>query len=483
MSASDSLLAYRNAGERGLNFFEDDPAFRRALEECLPAAGRERAFSRLSAFGALCGGELGRLIEEAHRPENRPRLRRFDAVGNRVEAVDYCLAQRQARVALARAVYGEAADGLTVLALSYLANQNGEGGITCPLAMTDGLIRLLQACGTERQRSRWLPVLRSCDPETALPAGQYVTERQGGSNVSANETLARPLADGSWSLTGLKWFCSNPGEVWATTARLEGTSTIALFLMPRRLEDGALNAHRVLRLKEIAGTRGKATAEVEYLGARAELLGRPAQGLALLVRRLLWVSRVHVVAAALGFWKRALREAELFAREREAFGRPIAAVPSVARELSRLREGQERGLRAYFRAMALDERGDPAGRALVPLLKTELSRRASDAVRRSQLVVGGHGILEDFSILPRLAEDAVVNEIWEGTHPILAEHAAKALRRPAVLEAVLAALPPGPAAGEIRRRCAANRAMSDDERGLDSQELCSLVYDAFCGVN
>jgi putative acyl-CoA dehydrogenase len=141
--------------------------------------------------------------------------------------------------------------------------QNGEGGVTCPLAMTDGLIGLLDQHGSPEQRNRWLPLLRDPNVPTPLTAGQFVTERQGGSNVSENETVARPMPDGSWRLTGLKWFCSNPGELWVTTAKPEGSQRVAIFLVPRRLADGGLNECHILRLKDITGTRGKATAEVE----------------------------------------------------------------------------------------------------------------------------------------------------------------------------------------------------------------------------
>lgn len=474
MSAADALLSYQ--GARGRNFFEEDAALKRALE------AERQDFPRLSAFGALCGGELGRLIEAAHAPRRLPTLRSFDAAGNRIEGVDYCVEQKTARSLMAKAVFEPRPAGfMTRIALSYLANQNGEGGITCPLAMTDGLIQLLEERGTDEQKRRCLPMLRSVDGETALPGGQFVTERQGGSNVAANETTARPLPGGDWALTGLKWFCSNPSEVWATTAKLEGSQTVGLFLVCRRLPDGSLNDQHILRLKEISGTRGKATAEVEYRGTRAELIGRPGQGLVLLARRLLWVSRIHVAAAALGYMRRASWEAELFAQARQAYGRAIARIPYVARELEEMRRERSACLTAFFRAMRLVESGDAAQDVLVPLLKLELSGRATAMVRRARLVIGGHAALEDFTILPRLAEDALVNEIWEGTHPILGEHAAKALRRPASMRAFLAALPEGAESlkAELSARVEKSRTMSEEERSLDNLELCAFAFRAF----
>jgi putative acyl-CoA dehydrogenase len=94
--------------------------------------------------------------------------------------------------------------------------------------MTDGLIQLLESHGTAEQKRRWLAVSRDPAAYPPFTAGQFVTERQGGSNVSENETIAEPAADGAWRLTGLKWFCSNPGEVWVTTAKLKGSDTVGL---------------------------------------------------------------------------------------------------------------------------------------------------------------------------------------------------------------------------------------------------------------
>ncbi|NNN06599.1 MAG: acyl-CoA dehydrogenase [Elusimicrobia bacterium] len=467
------------AGTRGLNVWSADAALRDAV---LPRLSGPAAEARMLGFGALVGGRLGALIETAHKPENLPRLADADVGGARVPAIAYCPEQIEARRLLARAVYGT--PGLCLverMTLAVLSNYAGEGGITCPLAMTEGLIGLLERRGTPAQKAL-LPRLRSDDAVWALTGGQFVTERQGGSNVSANETLARPNADGSYALTGVKWFCSNPGEAWVTTAKVEGTPYIGLFLALRRGADGRLNGHRVLRKKEIGGTRGKATVEVEYTAARAELIGKPREGLVLLVDEILSVSRLHVAGAALGFASRALLEAETFAAWRVAYGQKITDMPTVKARLDRMRR-ERRGMLAAFYAGVDAVAADAAdAEALVPLIKTEVSKRASYLVREAQLLIGGHGILDDFSPLNRLADDAVVNEIWEGTHPILAGHAAKALRRPRALGAFLARVSDASFAGELRARVEASRATPDDARALSDEGLVAFAYDALTGV-
>lgn len=466
------------AGTRGLNMWDADADLRDAV---LPRLTDRAAVARFKEFGGLVGGRLGALIETAHRPENLPRLVEKNVGGTKSAAIEYCPEQVEARRILARAVYGQGALPLIErMTLAALSNYAGEGGITCPLAMTEGLIGLLERRGTDAQKAL-LPKLRSDDADWAITGGQFVTERQGGSNVSANQTVAVRDAGGSWSLTGTKWFCSNPGEAWVTTAKVEGAETVGLFLMLRRRADGALNGHTILRKKEIGGTRGKATVEVEYTGARAEMIGKPREGLAILVDDILSVSRLHVAGAALGFASRALLEAETFAAWRVAYGRKIGEIPSVKERLIRMRRERLGMLTAFFAGVVAVAADAPEAEALVPMLKVELSKRSSFLVREAQLLIGGHGILDDFSPLNRLADDAVVNEIWEGTHPILCGHAAKALRRPRVLEAFTARAADKALAAEVRSRVAASRALSEDEKSLRDESLVGLAYDLASG--
>lgn len=455
------------AGTRGMDWWAADETLRHVASQQLS----EEAVARCAAFGAYAGRTLDPLVAKAHEAANLPKLVKGSVV--------YSKPQLAARSALAKAVYGSGEMGLTErMTRAVLANYSGEGGITCPLAMTDGLIGLLERRGTPEQK-KLLPKLRSDDPEWALTGGQYVTERQGGSNVAANETRAVALKDGAWSLKGLKWFCSNPGEAWVTTAKVGDSETVGLFLVRRRDGKGGLNGHRILRLKPIGGTRGKATVEVEYDGARAEMIGKPREGLAILVNEVLSVSRLHVAAAALGFAGRALLEAKTFAAWRSAYGKTLADIPSVRERLQSMSALHAGMTVAFYAGLDALEKDAPDAEALVPLLKTAVSRRASVLVREAQLLIGGHGILDDFSPLNRLADDALVNEIWEGTHPVLAGHAAKALRRPKVLEAFVdrASAQSGLKAGkEFVRLVDASREWDEDRRSLGDERIAEAAY-------
>lgn len=428
------------SGARGLNFFEEDRLVRRILEARLAPATRAKTLAALSRAGELCGGRLDELVAAAHEDSNRPRLERFDRWGARVERVAYCAEQLEAR----RLAFGlgclPPVGLLERMTKAYLLNQNGEGGITCPLAMTDGLLQLLEAHGTPEQKRRWLP--KAGDVETYPPfsAGQFVTERQGGSNVSENETVAEPGPDGHWRLTGLKWFCSNPGELWVTTAKPKGSEAVGLFLVPLHRPDGRVNECHLLRLKDLSATWGKATGEVEYRGAYAELIGRVTHGMALLLGVVLKASRVHVAAGSLGMMRRALVEARLWSSSRRVLGLAVESFSHARGTLERLEADWTAATLAYFEELGRLERGDPAADVLVPLAKIQVTRLASKAVHEARLLMAGAGTLRDFSILPRLSEDTLAQEIWEGTHPILAGHVLRALRKPASRKAFFAVL-------------------------------------------
>jgi putative acyl-CoA dehydrogenase len=295
-------------GARGRNYFKEDQLAQKLLKEILPESIRAETFERLEKFGELCGGKIASLVEAAHQDGKYAALKKYDRWGKRIDKVLYCPEQLEARRLALKAGVLPPTPLIERMTMAYLLNQNGEGGITCPLAMTDGLADLLEERGSDEQKQKYLPLLRDPATQTPLTGGQFVTEQQGGSNVSENETLAEEAPDGTWRLTGLKWFCSNPGELWVTTAKPKGSSHVGLFLVPRRLPGGELNEAHILRLKDLSGTRGKATAEVEYRGARAEMIGRPLQGISILLSSVLKTSRIHVAAASLGFIRRAYWE-------------------------------------------------------------------------------------------------------------------------------------------------------------------------------
>ncbi|MBX7057538.1 MAG: acyl-CoA dehydrogenase family protein [Leptospirales bacterium] len=467
-------------GVAGLNFYDSDPALRDLAEE--NAAGDAPYAAdlehHLSGYGALCGGILNDLAEAAHKEGKYGYVEQFDRAGNRIDRVVYCTEQLELR----RISYEYGICNLDFhpdwkhrfsmfhrMALAYLANLNGEAGFTCPLAMTDGMIRALKALGAEEQQQRYLQLVAARGSASHFMCGQYVTERVGGSNVAQNRTVAERRADGSWTLNGEKWFCSNPGDLWVTTARVNGGSTIGLFLVPRLKRNGELNGARILRKKDIIGSRGKITVEVVYEDCEAEELGRPAHGLANLIKYVIQTSRLHVAVSGAGISRRAFLEARAYSRAREAYGRKIKDFPSSQRTLAEMQCLHQAQTLLCFRNLNLAERGAASALALSPLLKYTGSALSTWLTHQAILLHGGNGILGDFSILPRLHNDSIINETWEGTHQIIAEHTHKAFQRSRVQAALAAELELMLTAAPASLDSAAQQARADFQR---AQAMC-----------
>ena len=159
-------------------------------------------------------------------------------------------------------------------ALTYLFVQ-AEFGLCCPISMTDSLARTLRKFGEPALVERFLPMLTSLDFDELHQGAMFMTEQGAGSDVGATTTQATLQADGSWQLTGDKWFCSNADAglamVLARSEDAPGLKGISLFLLPRELPDGTHNRYRILRLKDKLGTRSMASGEIRLEGAQAYL--------------------------------------------------------------------------------------------------------------------------------------------------------------------------------------------------------------------
>ena len=281
-------------GTLNKNFFEANNILWKALKPLIQNQSeiyKKDLYENLSKLGKLIGSKkIQELTENCHKEGKYGELVKYNKNGERIDEIRYSIEQKELRkifydfglINLDK--HPEWKHEFTLLhglSFAILLNMNGECGVTCPLTMTDGLIRGLKAIGTEKQKAKFLPLLTDLDSTSHFMAGQYVTERVGGSNVGANRTIATKVncANGGsdsgcgggdentkWLLNGEKWFCSNPGDVWVTTARLENekSSIIGLFLVSRFKENGDLNGCIITRKKDIIGSKGKLTVEVYY---------------------------------------------------------------------------------------------------------------------------------------------------------------------------------------------------------------------------
>ncbi len=413
-------------GIEGTDFFEQDKGLRVVLKDLLSDAEQAQIFPMLHECAKRVAGRWNDLASEASRHENLPKIVKFDRVGNPVERVDFGEYTRQLRREVAEfGLFTKAQSNLHKFAMIYYSAHNGEASLNCGVSCTDGLIRAIEAKGSEFLRDFYLPKLLSS--VTPFAGAQFVTERTGGSDVGATETYATPNDDGRWSITGDKWFCSNPDEYYLVAAKVDrqakGTTGIAVFVVPRVLPDGQLNAIAFERLKDKLGTRSLATAEMKFEGATAYAIGDTREGFKTLMNYIINVSRIHNAINACAFSHRAFLEARNYARQREAFGVTLADAPLIQNTLLTLLERNWRNRVLTFKLIALvDQNGltpdDPNQamwqRFLTNLAKYRTALTLVDSMREAMLILGGNGIVEDFTILPRLFRDAMIIETWEG---------------------------------------------------------------------
>ncbi len=259
-------------GIEGRDFFEADRGFQSLLEDLLPEEERVPVFNSLHHCARLVAGRWNELAREASKVEHRPKIVKFDRVGSPVERVDLGSLTRHLRREVAEfGVLTDVRSEVHKFALVYLLAHNGEASVNCGLSCTDGLIRAIEARGSKFLSETYLPLLLSVD--TPLAGAQFVTEQEGGSDIGAIEAEAKPNEDGTWSITGEKWFCSNPDEYFLVAARYTdtrpGTAAVAIFFAPRVLPDGELNRISFKRLKDKLGTQSLPTAEIDFNQATA----------------------------------------------------------------------------------------------------------------------------------------------------------------------------------------------------------------------
>jgi alkylation response protein AidB-like acyl-CoA dehydrogenase len=418
-------------GIEGTDFFEQDRGLQVLLADLLSEPTRDQVFASLHDCARLVAGRWNDLAREASRAENLPRIVKYDRRGREVEKVDFGPLTRQLRREVAEfGVLTRAESNVHRFALVYLLAHNGEASVNCGLSCTDGLIRAVEARGSDFLRETYLPLMRSV--ETPLAGAQFVTEQDGGSDVGAIETEATPNADGTWAITGEKWFCSNPDEYFLVAARPSGaaanTTGIAVFLVPRVLPDGRLNHISFRRLKNKLGTQSLPTAEIDFKGATGYAIGEAGEGFKTLMNYVINVSRIHNAANACGFLHRAFLEARNYARQRDAFGSALISYPLIQETLISLLEKLWRYRLLTFKLTALVDKHGLAPqdgsqgiwqRFLVNLAKYRTGATLTNSVREAILVMGGNGIIEDFTVLPRLLRDAMIIETWEGPHNTL----------------------------------------------------------------
>jgi putative acyl-CoA dehydrogenase len=427
----------------------------RALREAVTREGGAFAEAEIAAYGRICGDEIYRLGFDANR--DRPRLLTHDRFGHRVDQVAFHPAyHRIMQLGVEHGVSNfawrhadRAGAQVARAALTFLHHQ-AEAGTNCPLTMTAAGYPVLRR---EPALADWAakaiaPVYDPRDVPMAdkagITLGMGMTEKQGGSDVRSNSTVATPQDDGSYALVGHKWFFSAPMcDAFLVLARAPGGLTC--FLLPRWRADGRRNALFLQRLKDKVGNWSNASSEVEFAGAEAWRVGAEGKGVATIIE-MVALTRLDCAIGAAAEMRMALAQAVHHARHRVAFGRRLIEQPLMMNVLADLAIESEAATALVMRiARALDAAArDPAeaafARVATALGKYWLTKRAAPFVNEAQECLGGAGYVEE-SILARLYREAPLNSIWEGCGNIQCLDVLRALARdPGTREALFAEL-------------------------------------------
>lgn len=428
----------------GMNFYRADSSLQDLLRIHLPKALVDHIAPHLDRLGEMAGGRLDECarLADKHGPVLHPR----DRFGRDEQTIEYHPAYRE----LEQAAFGTF--GIHALshrkgimgwpevypitakhAFTFLFNQT-EFGMGCPINVTDGAAKLLSKFGDDALKAKYLDGLTQTDMSRLTQGGQFMTEKEGGSDVGTLTTTAVQEGD-HWRLYGEKWFCSNAdAKVCMLLARPEGagagTKGVGLFLMPRFLDDGTQNHYRIVRLKDKLGTRSMASGEIKLEGAIAYAVGKLDRGFVQMAE-MVNSSRLSNGVKSTALMRRAWHDAITVAKNRVVFGQRIIDMPLARRQLMKLMLATEQGLSmSFLTADALDraEAGSQDAAALLRILTPTLKFRATRDARKvcgdAMEVRGGIGYIEEFATA-RLLRDAHLGSIWEGTSNIVALDALK----------------------------------------------------------
>jgi putative acyl-CoA dehydrogenase len=442
------------------NVFETD----RPLVEAVQREGAGWARERIVAVGEYAGSERAQLLGRLAN-ENGPKLRTHDRYGNRVDEVEFHPAWHELMIKavgyeLHSSPWRDPRPGAHVArGAAFMCMSQAEAGIGCPISMTYSVIPALRT--QPELAAEWEPRFFSAeyDPANAPAAakagalaGMGMTEKQGGTDVRANTTVAHPVdgggPGGEYALSGHKWFMSAPQcDAFLVLAQADGG--ISCFLFPRWTPDGERNRFRLQRLKDKLGNRSNASSEIEFDSASAWLVGEEGAGVRTIIEMVNHTRLDCVIGGATGM-RAGVAQAIHHAAHRSVFGRELIEQPLMRNVLADLAVESEaatlsamRLARAYDEAIAGDEQAADLKRIANAVLKYWICKRAPMHAGEALECLGGNGYVEE-SGLPRLFRESPLNSIWEGSGNVQCLDVLRAMvKSPAALEAFFAEVEEG----------------------------------------
>ena len=420
----------------GVNLFDDD----HQLTAALSAAGAQAdQLRRLSVLGEAAGGPEA---QDWARLANLypPVLRTHDRYGNRIDEVEFHPAwHRLMDVAVGNGLHGApwaqaSPNAHLVRAAGFYVWGQVEQGHGCPISMTYAVLPALRhspPLAAEYEPGLTSPRydfgLRAPGSKAGLLAGMAMTEKQGGSDVRANTTRAVPNADGSYCLTGHKWFCSAPMcDLFLMLAQT--AAGLSCFLVPRVLPDGSRNPFALQRLKDKLGNRSNASSEVEFDSTVGWLVGAEGRGVRTILE-MVSMTRLDCVIGSAAVQRAALTQAMHHIGGREAFGVRLASQPLMRQVVADLAVEVQAGAALFLRlASAVDRSEGPLLRLAVAAAKFWVCKRTPMVVGEALECLGGAGYVEE-SPLPRYFRESPLNSIWEGSGNVIALDVVRAASR------------------------------------------------------
>jgi len=428
----------------GSNFYSTD----RALRESVSREGAAWADKELVDFGALMGSpemvELGFLANE-----NKPQFQSHDRQGKRIDEIRFHPAyHRLMQIAIEHGLHSshwtDPNPGSHVArAARYYMQWQVEAGHGCPITMTSAAIPALRH--QSDLFADWAPRIMAptYDPrnveaseKAGLTIGMAMTEKQGGSDVRTNSTVAHPVGAGgsgeAYELVGHKYFVSAPMcDAFLVLAQAPGG--LSCFLLPRWRPDGEKNAMQIQRLKDKMGNVSNASSETELRGALAWMVGEEGRGVATIID-MVAMTRFDCMLGSSAGMRQAVAQASHHCAHRAAFGKRLSDQPLMQNVLADLAIEHEAALALTMRiGRALDNREEEESEALLVRIGTAVGKywickRTPGHAYEAMECIGGSGVMED-SIMPRLFRESPINAIWEGSGNVQCLDMLRALRR------------------------------------------------------
>jgi putative acyl-CoA dehydrogenase len=432
----------------------------RVLVEATEREGAAWAVERIEELGAVCG-RPDTIQRGVDANENPPRLRTHDRWGNRIDEVEFHPAWHELmRLGIAHGLHAspwrDPTPGAHVArGAAFMTLAQVEAGVGCPISMTYSAIPAIRM--QPEVAAEWEPRFLSLeyDGERLVPApdkrgalcGMGMTEKQGGSDVRANTTIARPLDGGGggaeYEITGHKWFFSAPMcDAFLVLAQAEGG--LSCFLLPRFTPDGERNRIHLQRLKDKLGNRSNASSEVEFRSAWGRLVGEEGRGVRTIIEMVNHTRLDCTLGSAAGM-RFGIAMATHHASHRSAFGKLLVDQPLMQNVLADLCVESEAATIAALRlARSYDESLEDDGgatefkRLANAVLKYWVCKRGPVHAVEALECLGGNGYVEE-SGMPRLYRESPLASIWEGSGNVQCLDVLRAMMRsPASVETFLA---------------------------------------------